>query len=444
MKKDFVFGAATSAYQIEGAAQKDGKGESIWDVFSHTEGKVFGNHNGDVACNHYDLFKDDISLMKEMGLDAYRFSVSWPRIFPNGKTDSLNKKGLEFYDLLVNALLDAGIEPYLTIYHWDLPQALEEQGGWLNRSVTDDFADFSSFIVEHFSDRVTCFSTFNEPQCIAYLGYKTGEHAPGRVLDDASVAKVYHHLALAHGKAVKRMREAAKKEIQIGFSSTGILYVPYSDSEDDITLARKKSFELSLDDRWGFYFNYFCDPAILGKYPEMDIILKEKDNDFILDGDMEVICQKLDFLGLNIYHGTEISSELGVIDNEGKPVTAMHWPITERVLNYGVKFLFERYNLPIYITENGLSCNDKIYLDGKVHDAERIDYLARYLSELKKAIDDGVDVRGYFQWSLMDNFEWAEGYKERFGLIYVDFKTQKRILKDSAFWYKDFINSNRK
>lgn len=438
--KDFVWGAASSAYQIEGAYAEDGKGPSIWDVFSHTPGKINCSHTGDIACNHYYDFQKEIAILKELGIMAYRFSISWPRIFPKGD-QTLNPSGLAFYDRLVDELLASGITPYITLYHWDLPQVLEDIGGWTNREITVSFAYYAGFIAEHFSDRVTNFITINEPQCIAFLGYSTGIHAPGKKLETAQVLKVFHHLALAHGKAVTSMREKAVQRIQIGFSSTGNLCFPGDSTQEDIGLARRLSFEMTKES-WGFTHTWFCDGVILGKYPDISSLFPDISLDFIQTKDMEIIAKPVDFFGVNVYNGHEVSSLLPdyyVPKYEGFPRTALKWPITPGVMNWGLRFLYERYQLPIYVTENGLSCNDKVYLDGKVHDPERIDFLHRYLIEMEKAVQEDIPILGYFQWSLTDNFEWHSGYSERFGLVYVDYPTQKRIIKDSAYWYSDFI-----
>ncbi len=442
--KNFIWGAASSAYQIEGAPTEDGKGLSIWDTFSHTPGKTAHGDNGDVACDHYHRFKEDIQIMKELGIHSYRFSISWPRIFPNGDTQ-LNQAGLDFYNELIDELIRNEITPYITLFHWDLPQALDDIGGWLNREIPERFAYYSGVVIEAFSDRVEHFITINEAQCVAYLGYGIGLHAPGETLSNYHIMTAFHHVALAHGKAVQAMRKSCKQPIKIGFASTGKLCFPSTESAEDIQCARETTFVVDSEN-WGFCHQIFGDATILGTYPDLSPILGNTPLDFIHEGDMKEICQPLDFYGVNVYNGSEISSQVDgyyVNKYKGFPRTALKWPVTPEVMNWGLRFLEERYHLPIFITENGLSCNDKIYLDGQVHDVERIDFLHRYLLELEKGIEAGCNVVGYFQWSLTDNYEWHSGYDEHFGLVYVDYRTQKRIIKDSAYWYSDIIKQNK-
>lgn len=442
--RGFEWGVAAASYQIEGGYDEDGKGLSIWDVFSHIPGKIISDDNGDVACDHYHRYREDIAIIKELGIKHYRMSFAWPRIFPNGDT-VINDDGVRFYDDLINELLDNGITPHITLYHWDLPQALEDKGGWLNRDITDMFAYYAAFVVKHFSDRVTSFFTINEPQCIAKLGYQIGIHAPGKVSTGAyQVLKVYHHLALAHGKAVTAMRKEAVQPVKIGFASTGRLCYPKEGTDEDIKLSEKLSFQI---DEEGYAFNHatFCDEVVFGKYPDLKDMLKEMPADYVLEGDLEICSPKIDFIGVNIYNGTEVSvkvSDYYVPKDIGMPRTSLKWPITPKVMNWGIRHICNRYKLPIIISEDGLACNDKIYLDGKVHDLDRIDFLERYLAELQLAMEAGADVRGYFHWSLTDNYEWNAGYSDRFGLVYIDYPTQKRILKDSAYWYKNYVEQN--
>ncbi|MDF2822252.1 MAG: beta-galactosidase [Clostridiales bacterium] len=438
-KHDFVWGVASSSYQIEGGWNSDGKGPSIWDTFCHQSSNIAYKQSGDTSCNHYEKYIDDIKLMHSLGIKAYRFSISWPRIFSNGD-QSINKKGLEFYDKLVDTLIGYQIVPYITLYHWDLPQCLEDLGGWQSRETAIAFSHYAAFICEHFSDRVKHFITINEPQIISFLGYHTGIHAPGLKLSMKETLNVLHNLGLAHGMAVSAMRSVASRPVLIGFSSTGNLCYPASSKSEDIDTARGMSFTVTKEN-WMFCHSIFCDAVCLGKYPDIDGIPMHELYSFIKDGDMQIINQPIDFFGVNIYNGHCVDSN-GYIEKEpGFPRTALKWPITPGVMNWGVRFLAERYNLPIYISENGLSCNDKIYLDGKVHDPERIDFLQRYLIELHKAYADGIDILGYFHWSFTDNFEWHNGYEERFGLVFVDYATQERIVKDSGYWYADFIKS---
>ena len=416
--KDFIWGTATSAYQIEGAYNRDGKGVSIWDTFCHTPGKINDNETGDIACDHYDKYEDDIKLMAELGISAYRFSISWTRIFPDGDDEFPNAKGLQFYDNLVNCCLKNGITPHITLFHWDLPQTLEDDGGWLSERTINAFVKYAELICEHFSDRVEYFSTINEPQIITLMGYSTGQHAPGLTLPDDTVLEILHSLAKAHAAAVRAMRKCAKRKIKIGFSSTGNLCYPSTGSKEDIEMAKKLTFSTNKED-FLFCHQIFCDAVILGKTCEYN---RSWD-------DVEALNPPLDFLGLNIYNGHEVSSDGIVKHGIGFARTALKWPV----------FMYERYKLPIIITENGFSCNDHIFLDGKVHDADRIDYLTRYINELSKALDAGTDVIGYFHWSFTDNFEWHSGYNERFGLVYIDYATGRRIPKDSFRWYSQLI-----
>jgi len=437
---NFTWGVASSAYQIEGGWNTDGKGPSIWDTFCHQNSTIANAQTGDISCHHYEHFLEDIKLMSSLGIDSYRFSISWPRVFPNGD-ETLNPKGLAFYDQLVDTLIEYGITPYLTLYHWDLPQALEDQGGWQNRDTAIAFSIYAAFICKHFSNRVKNYITINEPQIISFLGYHTGIHAPGLQLSMPATLNVLHHLALAHGMAVSAMRLSATRPVLIGFSSTGDLCYPdelQDISKDDIDVARTMSFNVTKDN-WMFCHTIFCDAACLGHYPEINGKSAAQLISAYKDGDMKLIHQPVDFLGLNIYNGHCVNHNGMVPRNPGFPRTSLNWPITPQVMNWGTRFIYERYQLPIYITENGLACHDKVYLDGQVHDQERIDFLQRYLLELEKSVLSGTDVIGYFHWSFTDNFEWHNGYDERFGLIFVDYQTQERIPKDSALWYKSII-----
>lgn len=446
--EDFTWGVATSAYQIEGAAEEDGKGLSIWDMYCKENGKVFSGHTGDIACDHYHRFKEDIKLMKKMGIKAYRFSISWPRVIPNG-VGEVNEKGLAFYDTLVDALLENGIEPYVTLFHWDYPYALHKRGGWMNPESPKWFAEYAKVIVERLSDRVKYFITLNEPQCFVGIGYSTGIHAPGLKQSIADTLLIAHHALLAHGLAVRTMRKHALKDIQIGYAPTAAVRYPGGQSESDIEAARRDMFEMpkELNDDWAWNVPWWNDPVFFGKYPEDGVKLFGEHMPPIGPEDMGIISTPIDFLGHNIYNGYSIKAgengESEFIERHpGYARTGMDWPITPEVLYWGPKFLYERYKKPIYITENGMSAIDTVSLDGKVHDPNRIDFLHRYLLELQKAATEGIDIRGYFQWSFMDNFEWAEGYKQRFGLVYVDYNTQERIIKDSGYWYQTVIEAN--
>ena len=447
-RKDFVWGAATASYQVEGAAYEDGKGLNIWDVFCKEDGHVYEHHTGDVACDQYHRYKEDVAIMKELGLKAYRFSVNWARILPEG-TGKVNEKGLAYYDNLVNCLIENGIEPYMTLYHWDLPYALHQRGGWLNPQSPEWFYEYAKLMAAHFSDRVSHFFTFNEPQCTVGLGYVTGEHAPGLKVGPYDYFSIWHNVLKAHGRGVQAIREAAVRPVEIGMAPCGALYYPATDSKEDIEAARKANFSLpEADIRAVSWDVAFCaDPVFLGQYPED--IMKSFGKYFPKNAekDLELISQPLDFYGQNMYNAVPVRADengnpVRVDRYPGFPKTAIQWPVTPEVLYWAPKFLYERYQKPFYVTENGMSSHDWVSLDGKVHDASRVDFMHRYLREFKKAAADGVDLRGYFAWSLMDNFEWAYGYSERFGMVYVDYQTQKRTVKDSGLFYKNVIASN--
>lgn len=444
---DFQWGAASSSYQIEGSPQADGKGPSIWDTYVQQPGAVHMGHTGDLACDSYHRWETDLDLMVQLGISNYRFSISWPRVMPAG-VGPVNQAGLAYYDRLVNGCLDRGITPWITLYHWDLPQALEDAGGWRNRNTAAAFRDYAALIVRHFRGRVSHYFTLNEPQCISVLGYGSGEHAPGYHLTLEEVFQGHCTQMLAHGMAVAAMREA-DPEAQIGLASTGNLCYPVNDIPEDRAAARKLSFAPWGTDVSGQLFNHqwFLDPVLLGHFPaevSPDLLAAASR---VPPEDLSIMCQPVDFLGLNIYHGQPAAMTAQgpsiLPAPPGAPQTAMRWPISPEVLRWGPQWIWERYQLPMYISENGLSCNDKVYLDGKVHDPDRIDFLARYLNQLAAGIQSGLPVKGYFHWSLTDNFEWSHGYKERFGLIYVDYATQTRIPKDSALWYSKLICGNR-
>ncbi len=439
--KDFVWGAASSAYQTEGAVSEDGKGMSIWDDFCLKPGVIADGSNGDIACDAYHRFAEDIALMKQMGIKAYRFSLCWPRILPEGR-GTVNEKGLAFYDTLVNMLIENGIEPMITLYHWDMPMPLHEQGGWLSRDIINAFEEFSVLVAQHFSDRVKTFIPLNEPQCFVSLGYERGLHAPGLRLGLKDIFKGIHHSLLAQGLSIKAIRENSPADVSIGVASTGRLCYPKNETPQGIAAAEKSSFIISGFD-WLFSHNLFLDPLMLGCYPDCDIDGFNELAASVSEQDWQIIKQKVDFIGLNVYNGKEVDDTGADIKKAlGFPRTALKWPVTPRVMRFGMRYIYNRYRLPLMITENGQSCNDRVFLDGQVHDADRIDFLHSYLSELKKACADGVPVTGYLHWSLTDNFEWHNGYDERFGLIYIDYATQQRILKDSAHWYAQIISGN--
>lgn len=444
--KDFLWGAASSAYQIEGAAHTDGRADSVWDAYCRTPGAIFENHTGDTACDHYHRYREDIELMRRLGLRAYRFSVSWPRVLPQG-VGEVNDKGLAFYDRLVDALLEANIQPFLTLFHWDYPLALHNRGGWLNRESADWFADYSRVIVDRLSDRVAHWMTLNEPQCFIGGGPPPGNLplAPGDRVTLKDKLQMWHHAALAHGRATQIIREHAKLKPSIGYAPVGVSPIPADDQPSAIDAARIAATSVLAPHLWNN--TWFNDPILLGRYPDDGLRVFANDAPRVQPGDMEIIHQKQDFLGLNIYHGIPMRMNPAGIPEEaprppGYPRTAFGWPVEPESLYWGPRFIHERYKLPIYITENGLSNTDIVSLDGKVHDPQRIDFLRRYLRELRRAINDGTDIRGYFQWSIMDNFEWLDGYKQRFGLVHIDYATQQRTPKDSAWWYAHIIESN--
>jgi beta-glucosidase len=439
--KNFAWGAAAASYQIEGAAHEDGKGDSVWDMFVRKKGTIYKGHTGDVACDHYHRYPEDVALWKQIGIKAYRLSVSWPRILPTG-TGRVNEAGVAFYDRLVDTLLAAGITPWLTCFHWDFPLDLYHKGGWQNRDSADWFAEYAGVLADRFSDRVTNFMTFNEPQCFVLLGLDTAVQAPGDKLREEECIRAQHHVLLAHGKAVQALRANAKQPLYIGYAPVGIVSIPATDDPKDQAAAdqRMRTAEASRWDNVSWY-----DPVFLGKYPEREGLVSKLPQGF--ERDLPTIAQPIDFCGTNIYFGTPVRAGANgkpelVPELPGSPITAFNWPITPSALFHGPRFFYERYKKPIVITENGLSCRDWVSVDGAVHDPGRIDFMTRYLRELHRAIKAGVPVDGYFHWSIMDNFEWAEGYKERFGLIHVDYQTQKRTLKDSALWYAKVIASD--
>lgn len=442
---DFVWGAATASYQIEGAAYEDGKGLNVWDVCCRQPGFVKDFDNGDVACDHYHRYKEDVALMKQLGLKAYRFSINWARVIPGG-IGKVNEAGLDFYDKLVDELLQNGITPYVTLFHWDYPDALFKLGGWLNPASSDWFAEYAKVIVNRLSDRVKHWMTLNEPQCFIGLGHETGIHAPGLRLNRSYVLQASHNVLLAHGKAVQVIRQYSKQPCEVGYAPVGGVNIPASGMPEDIEAARKATFECTADGiMWSNSF--WMDPVYLGNYPEDSLQVLEQWMPKFNPEDLKTICQPLDFFGTNMYQGNVVKhSDAGGYEILKKPMgyphTAIRWPVTPEILYYGPKFFYERYKTPIMITENGMSNTDWISMDGNVHDPGRIDFLNRYLLQYRRAAEDGIPLKGYFQWSLMDNFEWSEGYNERFGLIYVDYPTGRRTIKDSGYWYQTVIEHN--
>ncbi|UZQ83342.1 GH1 family beta-glucosidase [Thermoanaerobacter sp. RKWS2] len=438
--KDFVWGVATSSYQIEGAVNEDGRTPSIWDTFSKTEGKTYKGHTGDVACDHYHRYKEDVEILKEIGVKAYRFSIAWPRIFP--EEGKYNPKGMDFYKKLIDELQKRDIVPAATIYHWDLPQwAYDKGGGWLNRESIKWYVEYATKLFEELGDAIPLWITHNEPWCSSILSYGIGEHAPGhKNYREALIAA--HHILLSHGEAVKAFREMNIKGSKIGITLNLTPAYPASEKEEDKLAAQYAD---------GFSNRWFLDPIFKGNYPEDMVELYSKiigEFDFIKEGDLETISVPIDFLGVNYYTRSIVKyDEDSMLKAENVPGpgkrTEMGWEISPESLYDLLKRLDREYTkLPMYITENGAAFKDEVTEDGRVHDDERIEYIKEHLKAAAKFIGEGGNLKGYFVWSLMDNFEWAHGYSKRFGIVYVDYETQKRILKDSALWYKEVIQKN--
>lgn len=427
---DFVWGVATAAFQIEGALQADGRGESIWDRFTHTPGKIRNGDIADVACDHYNRWREDVSIMRRLGVTGYRFSISWPRVVPGGGGE-VNPAGLDFYDRLVDALLDAGITPFPTLYHWDLPQALEDCGGWPRRATAHAFADYAGAVASRLGDRVEHWVTINEPWCVAELGYRVGEHAPGRREPDAAMDAA-HHVLLAHGLGMQAMRAAAPNA-SVGIVSNIDVKTPRSAHPADI---RAAELEDVFRNRW------YLDPVFRAEYPESGVVERGWDQDSVLPGDLDVISGGMDFVGLNYYSRTVVKDEMIDDAERPSPIVEANLPHTTmgwEVYPEGLRDLLVRFNddyrlPPVYVTENGVAFADEL-VDGAVHDENRRNYLERHFAAAAEAMAAGVPLRGYFVWTLMDNFEWAQGYSQRFGLVWTDFETQERVIKDSGRWF---------
>jgi beta-glucosidase len=440
----FLWGAATASYQIEGAATEDGKGPSVWDVFSRKTGAVFEGHTGDIACDHYHRYQEDVALMKALGIASYRFSISWPRVLPEG-TGTVNQKGVDFYSRLVDELLRNGIAPMCTLFHWDYPQALYERGGWLHRDSADWFAAYTAVVADRLGDRVKVWATQNEPQCFIGNGLLEGAHAPGDKLAFRDYLMAAHNGMRAHGKSVQALRAHAPGG-KVGYVVAAQVTQPASDRPEDIEAARRAIFWVRERHHWNNA--WWMDPVLLGAYPEDGLAAYGADVPSWPSSDLDEMKQPLDFIGLNIYkaetyrRGADGAPERVPVP-PGYPRSGVDWqPITPSCLYWGPRYMYDRYRLPIAITESGLSTRDQVFLDGKVHDVQRVDYMHRVLLELSRAIADGVPVSSYYAWSLLDNFEWADGYKQRFGIVYVDYQTQKRLPKDSFDWYRQVIASN--
>ena len=441
--KDFLWGAASAAAQVEGAWNEDGRGESIWDTLVHEGGHVAHGETCDVACDHYHRWREDVAIMKELGLKSYRFSVSWSRVLPEG-TGRVNEAGLHFYVQLCDALLEAGIKPLVTLYHWDLPTALYRKGGWKNPESPAWFEEYTELLAKALGDRAYAWMTFNEPQMFVGLGMLVGAHAPFEHNDDKTLAEVSKNVLLAHGRAVSVLRRLCPKAL-IGMAPTGDCYLPKDETPESIEEARRKSTRLGRD--FVISNTWWADPIFLGKAPEDAEALLGENMYRLTAEEWASVSQKLDFYGFNCYQGTQDypPPEDGYNNYawQGSPKTGFGWNFTPQALYYSSKFWYERYGLPVLITENGYEGLDHVMLDGKVHDPQRQDFLHRYLLQVKRAVDEGIPVLGYQYWSIMDNFEWAAGYDPRFGLVYVDYHNNcERTIKDSALWYRDVIAAN--
>ena len=437
----FAWGVATASYQIEGAWDEDGRGETIWDRYCSIPGNVLNGDDGKIACDHYHRYKEDVRLMKKMGVKAYRFSIAWSRILPDGY-GKVNQKGLDFYGSLIDELLAAGIEPYITLYHWDLPQVLQDMGGWANRKTAEYFLEYAKVVMQAFGGKVKKWITLNEPYCAAFLGNSEGRQAPG-LHDFSTAVRVAYHLYVGHGLVVDYFRKNMK-DGQIGITLNLMGRLPLTDKPEDIAAAGRAD---------GYLNRWFAEPIAFGRYPQ-DMIDWYRTKGVALpefrEEDLKLMGQKLDFVGLNYYNDFHVKADdhvwpLGFKIENPKfvPVNDRNWPVTENGLLTMLLRMKEEYGFDaIYITENGTSFPDVVSLDGTVEDCARKDYLRRHLLKLWEAIGQGVNVRGYLQWSLYDNFEWSFGYASRFGIVFVDFNTQERIIKESGHWYSGVIQDN--
>ncbi|HEY0784778.1 MAG TPA: GH1 family beta-glucosidase [Acidobacteriaceae bacterium] len=436
----FLWGSATASYQVEGAVHEDGRGASIWDTFSHTPGKVHNGDTGDVADDYFHRYKEDIALMKALGLKTCRFSIAWSRIFPTG-TGAPNPRGLDFYKRMVDELHTNGIEPYCTLYHWDLPQALQDKGGWQNHDITKAFADYCGYTVAHLSDRVSHFMTMNEMRSFVEQGYRDGVHAPGLQLDPAKLAQLNHHVVLAHGMAMQAIRAAGKRETRVGIADNAMATTPVVENEANLKAAVKALREENA---------MFLNVLIEGRYTDAYLARLGPAAPRFTPEEMKIVASPMDFVGLNIYQPTYVRAAengLGYVkvpDPSSFPKMASPWlTVGPEALYWVPKLAHAVWGIQeIYITENGCSSNDMPAQDGQIYDSDRVMFLRNYLTQLQRAVSEGVPVRGYFLWSLLDNFEWADGYEKRFGITYVDFKTQKRTPKLSSEFYRDVIARN--
>ena len=444
----FAWGTATASYQIEGAVNEGGRSPSIWDTFSHTPGKVQDGDTGDVADDHYHRYEEDVDLMADLGVGWYRFSLAWPRLQPDGR-GALNEAGVDFYSRLVDALLAKNIQPWVTLYHWDLPQVLQDAGGWPARDTAERFAEYASAVYERLHDRVTHWTTLNEPWVSAFIGHATGRHAPG-IKDPEAALRATHHLLLGHGLATTAMRAHGDTDSSFGITLNVSQTDAASDDPADIDAARRAD---------GLTNRLFFDPLLRGSYPAdtLEDVQAVTDGSHIQPGDMETIHVPLDFLGINYYYRTVVRAGDGARDAEsewpgqgdiekvlrGLPQTEMGWEIDpEGLYDFLTRVGRDYPGVPLYVTENGAAIADEKSDDGEVHDPIRVTYLDEHFRAAHRAIAEGVDLRGYFVWSLLDNFEWSFGYSKRFGLIYVDFETLERTPKDSARWYAKVTRAN--
>ncbi len=434
---DFTWGVATAAYQIEGAVAEDGRSPSIWDTFSHTPGKVDGGDTGDIACDHYHRVPEDIGLIRRLGADAYRFSVAWPRVVPGGD-GPVNKAGLDFYDRLVDGLLEAGVTPFATLYHWDLPQVLQDRGGWTVRETSEHFAAYASHVVERLGDRVKDWATLNEPLCSAWIGHLEGRMAPG-LTDLTAAVRASYHLHLGHGLAVQAIR-AASSDARVGIVNNLSPIEPASGSEADLAAARRADGHIN---RW------WLDPILGRGYPQ-DMVEEYGVELPVQPGDLETIAAPLDWLGLNYYFRQIVTADpdgtaphARQVSVPGARLTHMDWEVHAEGLEQLLLRLTEEYGVGrIYVTENGSAYEDVVAADGSVHDPERVRYLEEHLAACARAVAKGAPLAGYFAWSLMDNFEWAYGYDKRFGLVHVDYATQRRTVKSSGLRYAELVREH--
>jgi len=439
--KGFLWGTASASYQIEGAWNENGKGESIWDRYSHTPNKIHNGETGDIACDFYRRFKDDIAMMADLGLNAARISLSWPRIIPAGKGET-NAWGLDFYNRVIDTLLKYNIQPWVTLYHWDLPQVLEDAGGWPNRDLAEIFRDYAMVCADAFGDRVKHWMIFNEPWVFTILGYLAGIHAPGRY-EPLEALKATHTVNLAQGMSIRAMREGKNKPAMIGLANAMSPVHPQNSKSLEDKLAAE---------RWHRFYNlWFLDPPMRGKYPEAYVQGTAEDRIEIRPGDMEIIKAPLDFIGINLYQRAIVANSpqdpnIGAVimpAAQDAERTDFGWEVYPKALSEMILRVAKDFpGVPLYVTENGCSYGEAPGPDGKVDDQRRIKFLRRYIAEVGRAIQAGADVRGYFHWTFTDNFEWAEGFRQRFGIVYCDFKTRERVIKESGRWYSQLARNN--